>query len=511
VLSVQSTLEDRIREAQSSDQELVTICKQTGENKAPGFRVDDKGTLWYEDRICVPQNGDFRQIIMDEAHNSAYSIHPGSTKMYMDIKQKYWWNGMKADIARFVAHCDICQRIKAEHQKPAGLLQPLPIPVWKWDEIGMDFVVGLPRTQKGHDSIWVIVDRLTKSAHFIPVRTNYGGEKLAKLYIENIVKLHGVPSRIVSDRGTQFTSRFWKSLHRSMGTKLDFSSAYHPQTDGQTERVNQILEDMLRACVLTYGKDWEQSLSYAEFSYNNGYQASLGMSPFEALYGRKCKTPLMWSEVGERALEGPDFIKEAEEKVAEIREKLKAAQSRQKNYADKKRREISFNPGEFVYLKVSPIRGTRRFQVQGKLAPRYIGPYQVLKKVGAVAYRLQLPEEMSDVHPVFHVSQLRRCLRVPEEEHVPIEAIDLQPDLRYQEIPVKILDTVTRRTRNSEVRICRVQWSRHGVEEATWELEDALKKEFPHLFRSQPNLEDEIHFKWGRFVTSRKSNPGFTR
>jgi hypothetical protein len=210
------------------------------------------------------------------------------------------------------------------------------------------------------------------------------------------------------------------------------------------------------------------------------------MSPFEALYGRKCKTPLMWSEVGERAQVGPALVKEAEEKVAEIHEKLKAAQSRQKSYADKKRREISFNPGDFVYLKVSPIRGTRRFQVQGKLAPRYIGPYRVVKRVGAVAYRLELPEEMSDIHPVFHVSQLRRCLRVPEGEHVPVETIDLQPDLRYQEVPVKILDTVTRRTRNSEVRICRVQWSRHGVEEA-------LKKEFPHLFRSQPNLEDEIH------------------
>jgi transposase InsO family protein len=178
---------------------------------------------------------------------------------------------------------------------------------------------------------------------------------LAKLYIENTVKLHGVPSRIVSDRGTQFTSRFSKSLHKAMGTKLDFSSAYHPQTDGRTERVNQILEDMLRACVLTYGKDWEQNLPYAEFSYNNDYQASLGMSPFEALYGRKCRTPLMWSEVGERALDGPTLIKEAEERVADIREKLKAAQFRQKSYADKKRREASFNPVDFAYLKVSPI------------------------------------------------------------------------------------------------------------------------------------------------------------
>jgi transposase InsO family protein len=351
----------------------------------------------------------------------------------------------------------------------------------------MDFVVGLPKTPKGHDSIWVIVDRLTKVAHLLPVRTNYGVEKLARLYVDNIVKLHGVPSKIVSDRGTQFTSRFWKSLHKAMGTKLDFSSAYHPQTDGQIERVNQIIQDMLRAYVLTYGKEWEQSLPYAEFSYNNSYQASLGMSPFEALYGRKCRTPLMWSEVGERALVGPALIKEAEERVAEIREKLKAAQSQQKSYSDKKRREISFNPGDYVYLKVSPIRGTRRFRVHGKLAPGYIGPYRVQKKIGAVAYRLELPEGMADIHPVFHVSQLRRCLRVPEKGRVPEEEINLQTDLRYQEVPIKILDT--KRTRNSEVRICRVQWSRHGVEEATWEREDALKKEFPHLFRSQPNLE----------------------
>jgi hypothetical protein len=168
----------------------------------------------------------------------------------------------------------------------------------------------------------------------------------------------------------------------------------------------------------------------------------------------------MWSEVGERALVQLAIIKEAVERVAEIREKLKASQSRQKSYADKKRREVSFSPGDFAYLKVSPIRGTLRFQVHGKLAPRYIGPYKVLKRVGAVAYQLDLPEEMSDIHPVFHVSQLRR----------------------YQEVPVKILDTMVKRTRISEVRVCRFQWSRHGVEEATREREDALRKEFPHLF-----------------------------
>jgi hypothetical protein len=478
-LSVQPTLESKIREAQSLDMNLMKIRKQIGENKASDFRVGDKRTLWYKDRICVPKEGDFRHTIMDEAHKSAYSIHPGATKMYMDLKQKYWWNGIKGEIAQFVTHCDTCQRIKAEHQKQAGLLQPLPIPVWKWDEIIMDFVVGLPRTRKGNDSIWVMVDQFTKVAHYLLVRTNYGGERLAQLFVDNIVKLHGAPSRIVSNRGTQFTSRFWKGLHKAMGSKLNFNSAYHPQTDGQTERVNQIMEDMLRSCVLTYGKDWEQSLPYVEFSYNNSYQASLDMSPFEARYGRKCRTPLMWSEVRECTLVRPDLIKEAEDKVAEIREKLKVAQSRQKSYADKKRREVSFTKGDLVYLKVSPIRGTRRFQVQGKLAPRYIGPYQVLDKVGAVAYRIKLPEEMSDIYPAFHVSQLRRCLKEPETQHVPVEVIDLQKDLQYQEIPVKIFDTVTKRTRNSEVQICRVQWSRHEEKEATWEREDALRRNFP--------------------------------
>jgi hypothetical protein len=180
-----------------------------------------------------------------------------------------------------------------------------------------------------------------------------------------------------------------------MGIESNYSTAFHPQTDGQTERVNQILEDLLRACVLTYGSDWEKSLSYAEFSYNNSYQASLKMSPFEALYGRRCRTPLMWSEVGERTFFGPAAIIEAEENVAKVRENLKIAQSRQKSYADLKRKDVSFEVGEHVYLKVSPLRGTKRFHVKGKLSPRYGGPYPIVKKIGKVAYKLEQPPEMT--------------------------------------------------------------------------------------------------------------------
>jgi hypothetical protein len=248
--------------------------------------------------------------------------------MYMDLKEIFWWNNMKRDIAKYIAKCDVCSRVKEKHQKPAGLLQPLKVPDWKWDQIGMDFITGLPRTNSGYDSIWVVVDRLTKVAHFIPVKTTYTSAKLADIYMKRIVCLHGVPKSIVSDRGTQFTSHFWKQLHESLGTRLEFSTTFHPQTDGQIKRVNQILEDMLRACALDYGSSWDDNLLYAEFSYNNSYQASIEMALFEALYGKKCTTPLLWSGVGERSFFGPNIIEEAEEKVRLIKDRLKIAQSR---------------------------------------------------------------------------------------------------------------------------------------------------------------------------------------
>jgi hypothetical protein len=239
----------------------------------------------------------------------------------------------------------------------------LKIPEWKWEEISMDFIVGLPKTQSGYDSIWVIVNCLSKVVHFIPVKTNYKGSKLAELYIARIVCLHGVPKKIVSDRGTQFTSKFWEKLHESMDTKLNFSLAYHPETDGQTERVNQILEDMLRACALKDNQSWGKCLPYAVFSYNNSYQESIKMAPFEFLYGRKCRTPLFWNEPGENQIFGSNILREAERQVQMVRENLKLAQSRQKSYANNKRRELRFQVGDFVYLKVSPMRGLYHFKI----------------------------------------------------------------------------------------------------------------------------------------------------
>jgi hypothetical protein len=248
--------------------------------------------------------------------------------MYHDLKQHYWWTKTKIEIARYVARCDTCRRVKAIHMKTAGPLQSLPIPIWKWEDISMEFIVGLPRTAKGYDSIWVIVDRLTKITHFLPVKTDQPVVVYAQLYIARILSLHGVSKTIVSDRGPQFVAKFWEVLHKSLGTKLLHSSAYHPQTSGQTKRVNEILEDMLRACVLEFPQKWDDCLPLAEFSYNNSYQDSIKMAPFEALYGRSCRTPLNWSELGERSFFKPDMVKETKEKVRRIIHNLKEAQAR---------------------------------------------------------------------------------------------------------------------------------------------------------------------------------------
>jgi hypothetical protein len=320
----------------------------------------------------------------------------------------------------------------------------------------MDFIVGLPKTAKGYDSIWVIVDRLTKIAHFLPVRAKYTVATYAALYIARILCLHGIPKTIVLDRGSQFVSKFWEELHKSRGTKLLHSSAYHPQTSGQTERVNQILEDMLRACVLEFPQKRDECLPLAEFSYNNSYQESIKMAPFEALYGRRCRTPLSWSEPGERYFFRPDLVKETEEKVQRIIHNLKKAQTRQKSYANQRRQPLYFLVGDYVYLKVSPMKGVSGFGIKGKLAPWYIGPFPILEQCGPVAYRLQLPKTLSAIHNVFHVSQLKKCLRVPDRI-VEVTDVVLEPDLTYSEHPIRVLDQKDRITRRKTLKFYKIQ------------------------------------------------------
>jgi hypothetical protein len=248
---------------------------------------------------------------------------------------------------------------------------------------------------------------------------------------------------------------YGKNFTNPWGTKLLHSSAYHPQTSGQTERVNQILEDMLRACVLEFLQKWDDCLPLAEFSYNNSYQENIKMAPFEALYGRRCHTPLNWSEPGERSFFRPDMVKEIEEKVQRIIHNLKEAQARQKSYADKRRKPLYFLVGDYVYLKVSPMKGISRFGVKGKLAPWYIGPFPILEQCGPVAYRLQLPEILSAVHSVFHVSQLKKCLRVLDRT-IEVTDVALEPDLTYSKNPIRVLDKKDRTTRRKTLKFYKI-------------------------------------------------------
>ncbi|CAN4106287.1 unnamed protein product [Withania somnifera] len=255
--------------------------------------------------------------------------------MYHDLKEVYWWENMKKDIAEFVAQCPNRQQVKVEHQKPGGYMQPIEIPTWKWDMINMDFI-----------------------------------------------------------------------------------------TDGQAERTIQTLEDMLRACVLDFKGSWDDHLPLIEFAYNNSYHSSIKMAPYEALYGRKCRSPIGWFEVGETILLGPDLVQQAMEKVKVIQQRLKTAQSRHKSYADARRRGLEFSIGDWVFLKVSPMKGVMRFGKKGKPSPRYIGPYKIIRRYGQVAYELELPQELSIVHPVFHVSMLRRCIGDPSRI-TPIEDVQV--------------------------------------------------------------------------------------
>uniref|UniRef100_A0A6N2LYN7 Reverse transcriptase n=1 Tax=Salix viminalis TaxID=40686 RepID=A0A6N2LYN7_SALVM len=439
-LIVQPTLQERIKMEQQKDVKLTEIKQSIEAGKESNFTMDEKGVIQFKGR---------KQNVSD--------------------RKCYWWPGMKKDVANHVARCQICQQVKVEHQRPSGTLKPLAIPEWKWEHVTMDFAMGLPRSEKGSDAIWVIVDRLTKSAHFLPVKTTYNLNQLAQLYIDEIVRLHGIPISIVSDRDPRFTFVFWKSLHKALGTKLNFSTTYHPQTDGQSERVIQILEDMLRACVLDWSGKWEKYVRLAEFAYNNSYQASIGMATYEALYGRRCRSPVHWDEVGERKLLGPELVQQTAEAVDKIHQRLKTAQSRQKSYADRRRRDLEFEIGDYVFLRVSPMKGVLRFGKKRKLSPRYIGPFEILDRVGDKAYRLLLPSSLAGIA----LESLAKC-----ETDIP----NLTPDLTYEERPVQILDSQVKQLKHKEIRLVKVMWENHGREEMTWELEDEMREKYPILF-----------------------------
>ncbi|KAL0546476.1 hypothetical protein IC582_016386 [Cucumis melo] len=480
-LMVQPTLRQRIIDAQSDDPYLDEKCGLAEAGQAVEFSISSDGGLLFKRRLCVPSDSAVKTELLSEAHSSPFSMHPGSTKMYQDLKRVYWWRNMKREVAKFVSKCLVCQQVKAPRQKPTGLLQPLSVPEWKWENMPMDFITGLPRTLRGFTVIWVVVDRLTKSAHFVPGKSTYTASKWAQLYMSEIVRLHGVPMSIVSDRDARFTSKFWKGLQTAMGTRLDFSTAFHSQTDGQTERLNQVLDDMLRACALEFPGSWDSQLHLMKFAYNNSFQATIGMAPFEALNGKCCRSPVCWGEVGEQRLMSLELVQSTNEAIQKIRSRMLTAQSRQKSYADVRRKDLEFDVGDKVFLKVAPMKGVVRFERRGKLSPRFVGPFEILERIGPVAYRLALPPSLSAVHDVFHVSMLRKY--VPDPSHVvDYEPLEIDENLSYTEQPVEVLAREVKMLRNREIALVKVLWPNHRVEEATWEREDDMRSRYPDLF-----------------------------
>ncbi|GJW97141.1 putative reverse transcriptase domain-containing protein [Tanacetum coccineum] len=280
-------------------------------------------------------------------------------------------------------------------------------------------------------------------------------ETLTRLYIKEIVSRHGVPISIISDRDSHFTSRFWQSLQSALGTQLDMSTAYHPETDGQSERTIQTLEDMLRACVIDFGKGWERHLPLVEFSYNNSYHASIKAAPFEALY-------------------------------VQIRQRLQAARDRQRSYANVRRKPLEFQVGDRVMLKVSPRKGVIHFGKRGKLNPWYIGPFKILKRVGPVAYKLELPEELRNVHNTFHVSNLKKCLS-DESLVIPMKELQLNDKLNFVEELVEVIDREIKQLRQSCIPIVKVRWNSKREPEFIWEREDEIRAKYPHLFNTSPS------------------------
>ncbi|GKA83236.1 putative reverse transcriptase domain-containing protein [Tanacetum coccineum] len=306
-------------------------------------------------------------------------------------------------------------------------------------------------------------------------------ETLIRLYMKEIVLQHGVPISIISDYDSHFTSRFWQSMQNALGTQLEMSTTYHPETVGQSERTIQTLEDMLRACVLDFGKGWERHLPLVEFSYNNSYHASIKATPFEALYGRKCRSPVCWAEVGDVQLTGPEIIHETTEKIVQIRQRLKAARDRQRSYANVRRKPLEFQVGDRVMLKVSPQKGVIRFEKRGKLNPQYIGPFKILKRVSPVAYTLELPEELSSVYNTFHVSNLKKCLS-DESLIILMKKLQLDDKLNFVEELIEIMDREVKQLRQSHIPIIKVRWNSKRGPEFTWEREDQIHAKYPHLF-----------------------------
>jgi len=437
-----------------------------------------QGLIMYKGRLYIVKDSDFKSQVLQYIHSNPSAGHSGYHKTVQRAKADFFWKGMRRDIRKLVKECSVCQENKDELIHPPGLLQPLPVPLQVWTDISMDFIEGLP-TSKGFTVIMVVVDRLTKYGHFIALSHPYTASTVAHLFFANVLKLHGLPKSIVSDRDPIFTSSFWQELFKLQGITLAYSSAYHPQSDGQTEALNKCLEGYLRCYTGGKPKEWSFWLPLAEWWYNTNHHVSTGMTPFEALYG--VTPPKLISYVPGLATNSAVdvHLQDRNQLINMLRDHLHLAQNRMKHQADKLRTEREFLVNDWVYLRLQPYRQkTIALRKNLKLSPRFFGPFKVLQRIGSVAYRLDLPPE-ARIHPVFHVSCLKKKLGQQITPLSTLPPVDVNGEIKPE--PEQILERRSIKRNQRSLTEVLIKWKGAPSEENTWENYWKLCELYPHL------------------------------
>jgi hypothetical protein len=465
----------RLKASYVNDPHCQSIIKEP--LKHHEYTIDSDGIIHLDGRTVIPATDiSLKADILHECHDIPTSGHLGSAKTLELVKRQFYWNAMDKEVKEYVTTCLTCQRDKPSNQAPIGLMQPLPIPERPWSSVSMDLITQLPRTKTGYDAIFVVVCRFTKMVHYIPCVTAVSAPQLATLFFREVVKHHGMPLSIVSDRDPRFTSLFWQQLWKMWGTKLAMSTAYHPQTDGQTERANRTLEDMIRHYVGPDQTDWDEHLPALEIAYNNSKQASTNMTPFQMNNVQQPHLPLAIALHSTKDCTNPTAIERTElfhQQIKEATEHLHHAQQRQKKYADEHRREIEFKVGDHVLLSTANLRFIHKDKAS-KLLPKYLGPFAITKKVSPVAYELALPAQFN-IHPVQHTEKLK-----PVQESSYFAAHRSQAsfppppqvleDGQVEFEVERILNRRVQKSRNGRTRTeYLVQWKGYPAHDATWE------------------------------------------